>query len=177
MLLPSLSLPAGAVVTAGEIAQIITAINDGSVYVAKAADETINNSATLQNDDELFVTVAANATYEINTYVGYRSNTTADFKVGFTFPTGATLYFTTWNAQLNSSGTLVTSTQLEAAASGSAFGVGGIAVGTTATFAGGGLLTTGANAGTFQVQWAQLTADASNTVVRAGSYLSLRRVA
>lgn len=132
----------------------------------KSVTETVNNSAALQNDDELFVSVLANATYEVWCQVFYVSGTTPDIKFGWTGPAAATF---TWASIDAFNGSWV-----DQSISGS------VAIGTSgsnesAIFA--GLLKVGANAGTLQLQWAQNGANASNTQVLANSYLVARRIA
>jgi len=63
----------------------------GVVFAYKLADETVTNSAVLQNDDHLFVNVGANQTWEIEIVVNF-SGTNAPFsnlRAGFTGPTVA----------------------------------------------------------------------------------------
>jgi hypothetical protein len=137
----------------------------------------IQSDATVNDDDTLFVTPTISAVYTVKALIMYRSDTTADFKLAFAFPAGASLYFSSENAQFLTSTALGASTQLENAASGSAYALGGNGTGTTMTFSGTGVLIMGTTAGDFKVQWAQNTSTATNTAVRAGSYIRLDRVA
>jgi hypothetical protein len=57
----------------------------------KTANETVNNSSVLQNDDVLLVPVEANVVYLAHLHMLYLSQVAAAFKYGFTFPAGATL--------------------------------------------------------------------------------------
>lgn len=137
--------------------------------VYKTFTETVNNSATMQNDDELFLAVAASTTYVFNCMLVYSSNTTADFKFAWTYPTGATAQYLLLGTAL--SGTALSTFQRDAAA-------GGILEGSVSNQA---ILMTGTwtistTAGTLQLQWAQNTANASNTQVLLGSYLELKKV-
>lgn len=136
----------------------------------KATDETVNNSATLQNDDELLLTVVANAKYRVDMHVIWNSNSTADWKWAWTTPTGLSGFFTATGFPAGSA-TLYTGA-LPWSGTGSNEGQGADVY---TKFS--GILITGANAGTLQFQWAQNTANASNTIVRAASFLSLLRMA
>lgn len=142
------------------------------VFVRKSADETVNNSSTLQNDDELLAAVVANATYHFKLRFAVNSGTTPDFKVGFTYPTSTTLTYDIVEGETPGTAANVMSgpyTQADAA----------VAFSTTGSDQPcwiEGLIVVSSTPGTFQVQWAQFAATASNTIVRAGSYLILRRV-
>lgn len=138
----------------------------GAVLSAKTADQTVINSTTFVSDTELFLSVAANAVYILDGVIVYQSGTTPDWKMRWTYPTGLTMTYTML-AQVTTFTAFV-------------FSETGIPVndGTGGTFACTlqGTVTTSSTAGTLQLQWAQNTANASNTLVRVGSYLSLSRV-
>jgi hypothetical protein len=181
-LLPSLSLPAGHNTTAAEIAQIIQAINDLSAYVVKTADETVTSSATVQDDDELFMTLGvANAVYEMTAGIIYGASAAAGtngFKYTFTGPAGAVMNWVP-HVKIDTDGTnaatSIWQTSLSLTQTVSAGGAG--AVGTTMTAAPKGILTVGATTGTLKLRWSQATSNATGTKVYAGSYLALRRLA
>lgn len=166
------SLPAaGATLSASTLSALITELRP--VYARKTADETINSSATLQNDDALSLSMVANAVYEFRLRATVNSGTTPDIKVGFTYPTGTTLTYDIFEGETPSgaASAVITGPYTEATAS--------IAFSTTGSDQPchvAGLISVASTAGTFQVQWAQNTSDAGSTIVRAGSYLSLRRV-
>jgi len=56
----------------------------------KTVDETVNNSSTVQDDDDLFVALTASKTYGFLLNGLYRANTTADMDITLTVPSGAT---------------------------------------------------------------------------------------
>ena len=133
--------------------------------VRKTADETVNNSTTLQDDDVLKWTVAANEVWAFEFFLRVSSEATPDFKAGWTVPSGASMAWArvvAAPAELNAGETLL-----------------------VATFGGGiydsvfcrGVVVNGANAGTVQLQWAQNTADASNTQALANSWIIAHRLA
>lgn len=158
---------AGAKLRASTLSALVTEVRP--IAARKSATETVNNSAALQNDDELFVSVEANATYDLDMLVRWSSAATPDFKFDFTIPTLASGAYT-----------------VTALAGGNLF-LGDINIsGGSATIDGDGTtkqhqiigtLVTGANAGTLQFRWAQGTANASDTQVFANSTLVLRRTA
>jgi hypothetical protein len=149
--------------------------------VVKAANETVTSSTTLQNDDELFVSVEANAQYEVSLRLLHDSDNTAaaDVKMSWTGPSGATMFWGGHGANVAESGAssgTITATNMETHLINETmtFG-GGDSTGTYAIL--GGVLVTSSTAGTLQYQWAQNTSNAIASTVRAGSTLSVRRIA
>lgn len=130
--------------------------------VVKTTNETVNNSATLQNDDELKFSIGADETWTYRFVLQANSGTTPDFRFAVTAPSGATCR--------------VAYIDPEGATSNGQYGCG---VSTTTVSGNGGVdvyeitgaVTNGANAGDVTLQWAQFTANASNTIVYAGSYV------
>jgi len=149
-------------------------------FVSKTGDESVTNN-TLQADDELTFPVAAGETWEFEFHVVLDGVTGADAKVGLKFPTSPTqISYAIFGPDLGVSG-----------ASGvgiwrggfTADAVGGLGIGTNA--ASGtpsiaflkGFVVNGSNAGSVTLWWAQQVTDATATKVKAGSYLTARRVA
>lgn len=156
----------GAKLRASVLSALVTEIRP--LMARKTIDETIISSSTLQNDDELFLVVAANCVYRIAARINYNSGTTPDFKMAFTYPSGLTMKYAANQVPAAGSAfaefeSIETTIQLaEGAGADRALLIEGIVI-----------VTTG---GTLQIQWAQNTLTASNTIVRAGSYMELRRV-
>lgn len=136
----------------------------------KAADETVNNSTTLQDDDALSLSLPASATFHVTALILYESTTTADFSSGFVLPAGAT--GVVWFSGFNTSG--VTSTLANQAWAG-AFSHGGSGAGTLRVIWFDGIVRTD-GAGTFKYQWAQATQEVSDTKVLAGSFIKAERI-
>jgi hypothetical protein len=138
------------------------------IQVRKLVDETVNNSATLQNDDVLLASVAANQAYEFELFLLYNSGTTPDFKFGWTFPSGLVMAYAVFAA---GGGTFLGYGQTQATVpviDGAGSQIGALCKGSiSGTY----------SAGTLQLQWAQGAANASNTILMAGSYLRLKPVA
>lgn len=141
-----------------------------ALLALKSADETVNNSAALQNDNHLFLSVAASTNYEMMLRLIVNSGTTPDIKVDFTYPTGATA---TFQQQMLEPGSSTAGLQ------GPYVQTDVLAMGTTGSnqiiFI-TGLWFISTTAGTLQVRWAQNTATASNSIVRANSYMILRKI-
>lgn len=139
------------------------------VFKVKLTSELVNNTTTLQNDDHLFWTVASNTSYVLDLILTYTSNTTPDFKFTWSVPTGTTYIWGGTYYDLSS--VLVTNGGFTEATTGAIGGTGASINGIFHFY-----ITTASTAGTFQLQWAQNTANASNTTVHAGSIGVLRRI-
>lgn len=138
-----------------------------AVTAIKGADQTVNNSATLVNDNALSAAVAASAIYGFVAHIRYSTNTTANLKLLFTFPAGLTMKY-------DLIGKAATTTVLDIFPSDQT---------TTQSVSGNGAvirmagtITVAGTAGTLQLQWAQNTANVSNTIVQAGSHLILTQI-
>jgi hypothetical protein len=156
--------------------KVVTAPASGGVIpkiVRKSANETVNNSAALQDDDELLLALAANEVWEFEALVDYDSGTTPDFKVAFTVPVGATLRWASPGCS-DGSGTIYGGSQVTSSGGTRAFI--GTGVGTLILARLVGKVINGANAGNLQLQWAQSTAAGSDTTVHANSTLKCWRL-
>lgn len=134
--------------------------------IRKTLDETVNNSNAYQDDDELVISVAADSLYRAHLHVVYSSGTTPDFKITGTVPSGATAPRWTWHS--------ASATPAQTAALTTGVILDG--TGADAPLDAYGLVDTGGTSGVLQIRWAQSTANASNTIVRADSFLSLTKV-
>lgn len=155
-----------------------------SALVAEAAGVTkmrttdgtaVNNSTTLVADSVLTFAVEASSTYAIDGWLVTNSNTTADIKFSSNAPTGATGRWSIIGAPTTETSTIPGSIDM---------GVAGSITGThtragTANdfcFIVKGQLVTD-TAGTWVLTMAQNTANASDTKIIAGSWITLRKVA
>lgn len=140
----------------------------GMSLIVKEANETVNNSNTLQDDDELLFAVAANEVWQFEGVLALSTNATPDFQLTFTGPAGAVGSFTAIYGD-------VASGNVDAGSGGlaNAVGLASANAGAMVRFWGG--IHNGANAGNLTLRWAQLTADASATTVLAGSYLKYQK--
>lgn len=142
--------------------------------VRKSADENVISSTALQNDDALLLPVVASSSYWVKLFLIYTSPAAAFLKIGWTAPASATL---DWVANgLGSTVSAASAGVIERAA----LAIGGSQVigcdGATSVVAlVEGWLITGATPGNLQFQWAQGTSTASNSTVKAGSTLWLRK--
>lgn len=157
---------AGSKLRASTLNALITEVR--GVYARKTANETVNNSSTLQNDDHLFVAVAANAVYDWKLVLHYNSGTTPDLKVGWSVPSGSTMV---WGGYIADTSGAVTSVANLSAATVQA--IGGTGAANYQFFT--GMIATSTTAGTLQLQWAQNTTNLSDSIMLAGSELILIR--
>lgn len=154
----------------------------GAGLVECTADVTANNTTTF-SDTTLTTTVAANARYGFDCWCMWTSNPTADIKFGWTVPGGTTGW---WAAMGPVRGTApVTGSERQ---NHTDFGV--LTIGSSLTLAGDdespttiricanlrGHFTTTTD-GTFRLKMAQGTSDVSDTILRAGSWLNVFRLA
>lgn len=156
--------------TAANLNAAFTAVTP--LFVRKTSDETVNNSAALQNDDTLVLAMAANTTYLLDLRLIVNTNATADFKYTFTVPAGATgntHLFTGSNPD-----TAATSLQGPSSITATAAASG---VAADQVILVQGIVIVSSTAGNLQFQWAQNTANASDTKVKTNSYMVLTKVA
>lgn len=161
---------AGTTLTGSTLSSLITELRP--LHVRKAADETLSNSTTLQNDDELFLSVGVQI-YDLEAQVIYGAGTSADFKIAWTFPSATLDYVAACldNAASPVAGQIVS--QGEASGTSKSFGGVGVAAFRYAWFKG---RINVATAGTLRVQWAQNSPVVENTVVKTGSFITLRQL-
>jgi hypothetical protein len=141
--------------------QLVGAYLPGTPKV-KTADEIVNNSAVLQNDDHLFFTVAANEIWAIILMLKAKSPTLTSLKIAFTIPAAATMIEQSAPPVYQAFTNGVDSTAARAISSMAA---------TSKYLLAWEYYIGGANAGTIQLQWAQNAATAEDTTVEKGSYL------
>jgi hypothetical protein len=145
--------------------------NAVTVFIRKTADETLNNDNTFQNDDELYFDVQTGEVWYVLFALKITTGAVPKFRARLSGPTVASTrqHMQTWddnvlNAAYTSNNAVGFSTNAP----------------TTGASTNGWyymdnyfIVSTGA---TLYVQWAQSVANASDTTVSAGSYLSARRL-
>lgn len=144
-----------------------------TVYVNKPTLETVNNSTTLQNDNDLFFTALATEVWDLEFILRYTSATAADFSWALSLPTGAT--FDGLSSSLQTAAAAGSDDRMDFVDETGA-NAGGLGVAVESPLWIKGIVTLGATAGTVQFQWAQRAADATNTSLQAASYMLARRI-
>lgn len=154
---------------------VATPASGGAIpyLVRKTADETVNNSSVLQNDDHLLYALAASEEIMFECDIWYSSGATPDMKATWTVPAGAAIMWSTTG--FDTGGSSHNDSFLVQAS------------GTTLDYSGSttpqrharmkGQVINGANAGNLQLQWAQNTANASDTKVLKNSILRVWKLA
>ena len=133
------------------------------IHIIKSPTENVNNTTTLQNDDELLAGLDPSQKYIFVINLLVNSSAVADLKLGWSVPSGATIRYGSVNNTP-------------------------VGVGTesgTATIAGAGAarftrlvgeITMGSTRGTVNRQFAQNTAEVSNSGILVGSTLTIWKV-
>lgn len=152
------------------------------VVVRKTADKTLNNVNVLENDDHLLMAVGANEVWQIDIFILFYGEPTADIKLGFSYPVDCLLR---WGFPSHSGDIFL--------------GIWGYnppgdapylkvqdqtlttATGNDSTHPTGGhlsiILINGANAGNVNLQWAQVKATVGDTVVLENSCIIAHKLA
>lgn len=144
-------------------------------FAIKPADTTRASTATLTADPDLTLTVDANKSYWMDCLILYNSNVTANFKMNFTRPATMNFFGSSLGQGLSSFGAGPYDAQSGLDVTSLVLNLAGSAIDMVARVQ--GVIVNGATAGSITLQWAQNTSNASNTIVRQGSHMFLRRVA
>lgn len=153
-----------------------------ALFARLTADTTaVNASTTMINAGGLAVTLAANSVYKIEAFIIYRSSIAADMALGFTFPTGMTGWWVTRGVQLGLTPAatvegLMRFNTFSGPAGPAAVGGGGATTDLACTPI-GVFVTDATHAGTLQLQFTQQNSDATDTKIRAFSWLMATKVA
>lgn len=136
------------------------------LVIRKSVDETISNSTTLQDDDELYNTLEANKTYVVTgTFFVTSMTARPDFKFAFSSPTGSTMnigYITGSTAPSRGEMLQTSDTESQSITVPSNYPV---------TVQVSGTIKTGASAGNLKLEWAQHTANSTGVTMMQGSYI------
>jgi hypothetical protein len=154
-------------------------LSNNTQYKQKPVDENLVSSITMQNDDHLFVPLAANATYKVEFHVQCKSPNNG-LQTSWATPTGTTgAKMCTGPTSVVADGSNRGDTKMRLQ--------GSTTLNTAITYAVDpasstviretGLITTGSTAGNLQLQWAQITSSATAATMFAGSYLVVERIA
>jgi len=145
------------------------------ITIIKSADEIVNNSAVLQDDDEFYFDVGSNETWEVEMVLRYMASAGADFDWDWSLPAGGTFDGVTSQLQ-TAAATVNDDTWRVADETGPGVGPGGLGTATPVALWIKGLIVTADTAGLAQFRWAQDTATASNATLLAGSFMVRRKV-
>lgn len=143
-------------------------------FVSKLLNSStvVNNSTVLTTVADLTMPVSATRQYAIDGCLIYTAATAADAKIQINGPTGATARIVT-NALDTGAASAIGSRDATAYTIGSPMALGGVGTGTTVAAHLTGRLSTSDAAGSLTLQWAQNTANASDTTLVLGSWIKL----
>lgn len=141
--------------------------------VMKPADETIQSDTALGADAALVFAMLANTKYAVRARILFTTGATGDFKYRHSGPASPTSVLIK-REHIIGAGTAYAGIALDTVYSAGDIAIAGVAGSGWVSF--DGIITNGANAGSFEFQWAQNASEAVNTTVHAGSYLEYRIV-
>ena len=152
----------------------LAATGDTILRVFKTATETVNNSTTLQDDDELVLPVVADTIYRFRLLLRISGTTTEQGKFNVDLPAGGNVIFGGSHRQGGSYATFWTagSAAIAFSAQPRLFGVVTNADQELHLFE--GIMIIGGTGGNAQIQWAQYTAGLTDLSVLPGSFLELQ---
>lgn len=132
--------------------------------VRKTSDESISNSAAMQDDDELLFAIGASENWVFKIWMIYQAGTTGDMDLAITTPSGSTVIYGILNDAVH---VVATSSGGELFAAGDNENEQLVVYGTVVN---------STTAGDVTLQWAQNVSNGTATIVRANSYLTAWRL-
>ncbi|MFD5419506.1 hypothetical protein ACFWJT_15955 [Streptomyces sp. NPDC127069] len=155
--------------------------NSLPIYVQKASDQAVASSTTNVNDLELLAPVETDAIYLVRGMLLYSARTDTDIKIGWTGPASATFDWIAHAQSQDGTGGLAGSGVVvdRQSIGNTSFPLGGFGAETTTVMTAPfwGRMVTSSVAGNLQLNWAQRVSNATGSIMRAGSWLELKRVA
>lgn len=143
-------------------------LNPNRIPRRTSDSSAVNNSTTLVNDSTLKVSIGASRSYWFYGVVLYNTSAVADLKLAFTVPAGASLIWAGIGYHLSTAAGVAFN---YASGSGTTMSFGGVGANTCCFILGTGTIS--ATQGDLQLQFAQDTAEATNTVLLSGSWLKV----
>lgn len=134
--------------------------------VQKSVDETVN-ATVLQDDDHLFLSVAANAVFDLRLRLFIVADGVGDFKCGWSYPSGTSMHWTAVDVRTGTTDGKMFETDVSPLATNAP---------TWQTQTYEGTVATGGTAGTLRLRWAQNGAAVGGATVQSGSVLQLERI-
>jgi len=148
--------------------------------IVKAADETVNNSTALQDDDHLVFAVAANTSYLVEMMLLLNATgQAADWKFGWTLPVGGTMFWGSVGAATLTTGNwfvqeaagvavIILANETQTVLINSQSGTHGARITAIVRVAG--------TAGNLQFQWAQNTATVADSKILKDSTMRVTKI-
>lgn len=144
------------------------------------ADQTVNNTTTLRPASGLEVYCEGNTQYALNGYIAYTTNTTADIAISVSTPFGDVNStdqgaFSPVSVAASSSNPGNIDTAFQTGFNGTALHGGSGHATLIMTFRPTAWFTA-TSPGLLQILFAQAVADASNTTIKAGSWIQIKKI-
>lgn len=144
--------------------EAFTPVTSASAAAVKTANETVNNSGTLQDDDHLTIAIGANETWIFHlTLFHDQAVGGADLSVAMEGPASSTVIFGVRNVSIGTD-TVISGSNVQTIVNGT--------TGTTYCTTIDGSIRNSSTAGNLKFRWSQQSAIASNTNVLAGSCMT-----
>ncbi len=142
-------------------------------YVLKSADESVANSTTLQDDDNLLFSIGANEVWEVDFMIRV-TGVNGRLKFALALPASATMWVTARGDNDDSNDDYL---EMLTSGTGYTFSTTNFDYSDTGTMVElRGIVTNSSTAGNVVLRWCQASSNATATIVKAGSYLKVTRV-
>jgi hypothetical protein len=139
-------------------------------FKIKASNESVTSSTTMQDDDDLQITLAASSTYKIDLgLIATSASGTPNIRTKLV-PADGTLYGVVTSSECNGGVGAVTGVQVGTQPSRS------IAAGGDSYISWNSTVVTGVSGGVFKLQWAQQVSDGTATTLRANSWMQVTKL-
>lgn len=142
--------------------------------IIKSQDEIVNNSIVMQADDELLVDFEAGTNYIVNIGLIYKATQVADIKFNLTCTGNVWSLSTAGNVNHLSIGLSRTVTAIGYAGTTNTISMGGNESERTVVLI--DMIISAKNDTTMSLNWAQNTAETSNTTMLSGSFIEWREI-
>lgn len=146
--------------------------------VNQGSDQTVTSSTTFVNSSIIIPNVEISARYWYLVLGAYKADTAADIKINWTVPTGGSMQRWALGVGLSSTGNAQDATNLNTrfATTATSVTLGGTGTGTETVFQEEGIITGGSVAGSFTMQFAQVTSNPIGTVLTANTTCFYQRI-
>jgi len=168
----------GAAVFANSPALVTPTINGvttlPTTVIVKSADETVTSSTSLQDDNHLTLSIAANETWSFDLTLFQTGATSGDLKLALAIPSGAAI---TWGyVGWLTSGVAPATAAFNAGGDANVAALGSFGASTFDIVQIYGVCANSTNAGSLTLRWAQNSSDGTATTIRARSFLRAQKV-
>ena len=162
---------------AGELNRASDIRDAAGLFVRKLGHESVISSTTLQDDDDLFLAVEANTAYFLQGALAVDGASAADIKIGWSFPTGATLEYGHMGPATTITSDVGNTVDNRRIIQTDVLAIGCNGAGNAIYVPLWGQLIIAGTAGTLRLRWAQFVSSATASRMLAGSFLHAQKMA